>query len=63
MTGLPSQDIAWPPASCEKPYQRFTEWGAWWSGSIHQLSKVYSGQYGTAATGSVPRSTCRPRAR
>ncbi|MEV5472973.1 phage portal protein [Streptomyces sp. NPDC052207] len=53
MTGLPSQDIAWPPASCEKPYQRFTEWGAWWSGSIHQLSKVYSGQYGTAATGSV----------
>ncbi|MER6112419.1 phage portal protein [Streptomyces hirsutus] len=53
MTGLPSGDIAWPPASCEKPYQRFTEWGAWWSGSIHQLSKVYSGQYGTAATGAV----------
>ncbi|MGW0136250.1 phage portal protein [Streptomyces sp. NPDC003299] len=53
MTGLPSEDIAWPPASCEKPYQRFTEWNAWWSGSIHQLSKVYSGQFGTAASGAV----------
>ncbi|MGW3305894.1 phage portal protein [Streptomyces sp. NPDC001073] len=53
MTGLPSGDIAWPPASCERPYQRFTEWSAWWSGSIHQLSKVYSGQFGTAASGAV----------
>ncbi|MGW0854168.1 phage portal protein [Streptomyces sp. NPDC002690] len=53
MTGLPSGDIAWPPASVELPCQRFTEWGAWWSGSIHRLAKVYSGQYGTTVSGQV----------
>jgi A118 family predicted phage portal protein len=53
MTGLPTKDTAWPPTSCELPYQRFTEWGAWWSGSIHRLAKVYSAQYGTAVSGQV----------
>ncbi|WP_063628947.1 phage portal protein [Amycolatopsis taiwanensis] len=45
---LPVADMQWPPGDCHRPSRLYDEWGAWYSGSVDELARVYG------ATGAFP---------